>query len=96
MYSVEVAFCEIRVPMIEMMARRMRRVIVSFKERKKSSRIERYPLSSALALPFDSFIGSLPEKEKTSSGSCHPLTGRCVKVFEIVNITADLLSRKKG
>jgi hypothetical protein len=44
------------VPIIERVARRMRRKMVSLSERKKSKRIRRNPFSFTLFVSFDSFI----------------------------------------
>jgi hypothetical protein len=56
MYSALVAFCVITVPMMERIASRMRREMVSLSERKRSKRIRINPFSFSLSITFDSFI----------------------------------------
>jgi hypothetical protein len=74
--------------MIDRIARRMRRKIVSFIERKRSKRITSYPFSFSLTPMFTSFV------EFHTKEILFTLKGR--EVFEIFNITFYGLSSKKG
>jgi hypothetical protein len=59
-----VAFCVINVPIIERIASRMRREMVSLRDRKRSKMMERNPLSFMLTVGSDFFIWSFNQFEK--------------------------------